>query len=182
MAASASVRYYTGASPGTASSDISGTTIRYKQADSAAQDSNNPLALPASGQTFSWRKSTKINFTTTPISSISNLRWFMSGAPPPGINLYARAQVAGIYIQANSADQNGISGFTDTVGNQNANNATNYTSSTPLSVNGGTVLSNPNTGEGTQAFVETQLSVSSTYSVGPGATAFGSATYRYTES
>lgn len=183
MPASVQVRFYTGASPGSASSDITGTTIRYKQADSAVQDTNNPLAMPTSGLTFSWRKSTKINVFTTPVTSIVNLRWFMSQTPTAGISFYARTQTTGTYIQANSNDQSGIVGFTDTTGNQNTNNATNYTSSTPLSVNAGTVLNNPNTGEGTQVFVETQMAVSSTYAGGPGVIPTPvSFTYRYTES
>jgi len=183
LAASAQVRFYTGASPGSASSDITGITIRYKQADNATQDAFFPLALPIVGQTFSWRKSTKINFSTTPVTSISNLRWFVSSNPPSGINFYARVQAAGIYVQANSQDVNGITGFTDTVGNQNANNAvTNYPAATPLTVNSGTVLSNPNTGEGTQVFVETQMSVGTTYAGGPGAITPFAQIYRYNES
>jgi hypothetical protein len=182
MAASAIVRYYTGASPGGASNDITGITIRYKQADNATQDALNPLALPITGLTFSWRKSTKINFTTSPVTAISNLRFFMGGTPPGGITLYARVQATGIYVQANSADINGITGFTDTGSNQTANNAANYPATSPLTVNAGTVLSNPATGEGTQVFVETQMSVGTGYAGGPGAITSFSVTYRYSES
>lgn len=183
MPASVQIRYYTGASPGSASGDITGTTIRYKQADNATQDSVNPLALPLTGLTFSWRKSTKINMFSSPVTSIANLRWFMSQAPTAGITFYARLQASGIYVQANSGDQSGIAGFTDTSGNQTTNNAANYTASSPLSVNSGTVLSNPNTGEGTQVFVETQMSVGTGYAAGPGVIPTPvSFTYRYTES
>jgi len=183
MPASCLIRYYTGASPGSASSDITGTTIRYKQADNATLDTFFPLALPATGQTFSWRKSTKVNFTTTPVTSIVNLRWFMSQTPTSGINFYARVQATGVYVQANSGDINGITGFTDTSGNQTTNNASNYTASAPLTVNSGTVLSNPNTGEGTQVFVETQMSVGTGYAAGPGVIPTPvQFTYRYTES
>ena len=183
MAASAQTRYYTGASPGSASADITGTTIRYKLADNAAQDANNPVPLPASGLNFSWRKSTKVNWTTTPANNITNLRWFLGTNPVSGIRFFARLQATGIYIQANSNDQNGITGFTDTGGNQTANDATNYTSSAPLTVNAGTVLSNPNTGEGgaNQVFVETQLAVASSYAGGPGPITSFQVTYRYSE-
>lgn len=181
MSASAQARFYTGASPGSPSSDITGTTIRYKQADDAVQNSNNPVPLPGSGLAFSWRKSTKVNWSTTPASGISNLRWFLASNPATGLRFFARVQSAGVYVQANSNDQNGITGFTDTGGNQTANDATNYTSGSPLSVNSGTVLSNPNTGEGSQVFVETQGAVASTYTGGPGGTATWSATYRYSE-
>lgn len=183
MAASAQTRYYTGASPGAASADITGTTIRYKLADNATQDANNPVPLPASGLSFSWRKSTKVNWTTSPANNITNLRWFLGSNPPSGIRFFARLQATGIYIQSNSNDVNGITGFTDTGGNQTANDATQYTSSAPLTVQAGTVLSNPNTGEGgtNQVFVETQLAVASTYAGGPGPISSFQVTYRYSE-
>jgi len=181
MAASVQTRYYTGSSPGVASSDVTGLTVRHKLADNSVQDSNNPIPLPASGMNLGWRKSSKVNFITSPAGSISNLRWFISGGPPAGIRFFARNQATGVYVQASSSDTAGITGFTDTVPNQNANDATQYTSSLPLTVNAGTVLSNPNTGEGTQVFVETQLGVQSTYTGGPGPIIPFQATYRYTE-
>jgi len=107
----------------------------------------------------------------------------MSQTPTSGINFYARVQATGVYVQANSGDINGITGFTDTSGNQTTNNASNYTASAPLTVNSGTVLSNPNTGEGTQVFVETQMSVGTGYAAGPGVIPTPvQFTYRYTES
>jgi hypothetical protein len=183
MAASAQTRYYHGSSPGVASSDVTGLTVRHKLADNDIQDSNNPIPLPPSGMNLGWRKSSKVNYVSTPAGSITNLRWFVSGGPPSGIRFFARVQVTGIYIFATSNDQNGITGFTDTVGNQNANDVVlaPYNSSTPLTVNAGTVLSNPNTGEGTQVFVETQLGVQSTYAGGPGPITPFQATYRYSE-
>lgn len=183
MAASSQVRYYTGASPGSASGDITGTTIRYKQADAATQDTNNPIPLPASGLNFSWRKSTKINFSTTPAGTISNLRWFLATLPGTGVRFFARLQVSGIYIQAISNDATGITGFTDTSPNQTTNDAVNYISAAPLTVLAGTLLTNPNTGEGgvTQLFVETQLALSTAYVAGPGVIASFQATYRYSE-
>lgn len=181
MAASSQIRYYTGASPGAASADITGTTIRYKLADNATQDSLTPIPLPVSGLNFSWRKSTKANFVSTPAGSITNLRWFLNTLPGSGIRFFARLQVTGIYIQAVSNDATGITGFTDTSPNQTTNDAVNYVSATPLTINAGTVLSNPNTGEGTQVFVETQLAIASTYGGGPGVIPSFQVIYRYSE-
>lgn len=181
MAASSQTRYYTGASPGSASADVTGTTIRHKQADNLTQDSNNPIPLPGSGLSFGWRKSSKVNFASTPVGAISNLRWFLNSNPPSGITFYARLQSSGTYVQATSSDQSGITGFTDTSPNRTANDATQYTSVAPLTVNGSTVLSNPNTGEGTQVFVETQLACASTYSGGAGAITSFAIVYRYSE-
>jgi hypothetical protein len=181
MAASFQTRYYHGSSPGSASSDVTGSTIRHKLADNDTQDANNPIPLPGSGLSFGWRKSSKMNWTTSPAGLISNLRWFLGSNPVSGIRFFARVQAAGVYVQATSGDASGITGFTDTGGNQTANDATNYTSGSPLSVNSGTVLSNPNTGEGTQVFVETQAAVAAAYVGGPGPIASFQVTYRYSE-
>ena len=185
MAASVQTRYYHGSSPGVASSDVTGATVRHKLADNDTTDSNNPIPLPGAGMNLGWRKSSKVNFVTSPAGSITNLRWFVSGGPPTGIRFFARVQSTGTYVFATSNDQNGITGFTDTVPNQNANDVAlvPYNSSTPLTVQGGTVLSNPATGEGgtNQVFVETQLGVLSTYAGGPGPITAFQATYRYSE-
>lgn len=185
MAASVQTRYYHGSSPGVASSDVTGSTVRHKLADNDITDSNNPIPLPVSGTNLGWRKSSKVNFTTTPAGSITNLRWFVSGGPPTGIRFFARVQATGLYIFATSNDQNGIASFTDTPTNQNNNDVAlvPYNSSTPLTVQAGTVLSNPNTGEGgaNQVFVETQIGVLSTYAGGPGAITPFQVTYRYSE-
>jgi hypothetical protein len=181
MAASAQTRYYHGTSPGVASGDVTGLTVRHKLADNDIVDSNFPIPLPAAGLSFGWRKSSKVNFVSTPAGSITNLRWFISGGPPAGIRFFARDQATGVYVVATAGDQAGIAGFTDTVGNQNANDAVNYTSGSPLTVNAGTVLSNPSTGEGTQVFVETQMAVGSTYGGGPGPITPFQVTYRYSE-
>lgn len=182
MAASAQTRFYHSSSPGTASGDVTGLTIRYQLADDDIQDSNYPIQLPGSGVALSWRKSSKLNWVSSPVGAITNLRWFMASGPSTGISLFVRVQSPGTYVCATAADQLGIVGFTDTSPNQSTNNATNYNSGSPLVVNSGTVLSNPNTGEGSQVFVESQLGVLSTYSFGAGVipTAF-QATYRYSE-
>lgn len=180
MAASAQTRYYHGSSPGSAGSDVTGATVRYKLADNDIQDSNNPVPLPGSGLSFSWRKASKENYVTSPAGSITNLRWFISGGPPSGIRYFAR--VNAVYTQGSSGDTAGITGFTDTAPNQSANDAVNYTSGSPLVVNGSTVLSNPSTGEGSQSFVESQGAVASTYAGGSGPVTPWQVTYRYSES
>lgn len=188
MAASSQTRYYHGSSPGTASSDVTGLTVRHQLSDSDVQNNAFPIPLPpgggpqVNGLNLAWRKSSKVNFVTSPAGAITNLRWFTSGVIPTGINFFARLQAASTYVMASASDQSGISGFTDTSGNQSANNAANFTSSAPLTVNAGTVLSNPSVGEGTQVVVETQLGVSSSYAGGPGPISAFQITYRYAES
>jgi hypothetical protein len=178
MAATAEIRVYNGASSGTPSSDIQSTTIRFKRADNQTQDLNDPIPLPASGENLSWSKYSKIRWTTTPSGSITNLRFFVA-APPSGIKHYAWTNST--YAQGASGDEAGISGKTDTQPNKDANDEDNHSSGSPLTVNAGTVLSNPSTGEGTQDFVIQQLGVLSTYSAGGGVITSFQATYRYAE-
>jgi hypothetical protein len=182
MSASQQTRYYHGASPGSAGGDVTGSTVRHKQADNDIQDANNPIPVPLTGLSFGWRKSSKENWTTPPLGAISDLVWFLTGTPATGQYVYARVQSVGIYVVATSADQSGITGFTDTAPNRAANLATLYTSSSPLAINAGTVLSNPNTGEGSQDFLETQMALDSTYAGGAGPITALTVTYRYVES
>jgi len=187
LAASAQTRYYHGSSPGTASSDVTGLTVRHQLSDSDVQNNAFPIPLPpgggpqVNGYNLGWRKSSKMNWVSSPAGSITNLRWFTSGSIPGGIGFFARLQAASTYVMASAVDQNGITSFTDTSGNQTTNNAANYTSSAPLTVNAGTVLSNPQVGEGTQVVVETQLGVNSSYAGGPGPITPFQVTYRYSE-
>lgn len=183
MPASAQTRYYHSSSPGTASGDVTGMTVRFKLADDDVQNTQYPIPLPLSptGLSLSWRKSSKVNFVTSPGGAILNLRWFLATLPATGVNFFARTQLPGIYVTATAADQNGIPNFTDTTPNQGANNAAQYTSLAPLVVQSGTVLSNPNVGEGNQVFVETQLGLLGSYSGGQGPGTPFQITYRYSE-
>ena len=181
MAASAQTRYYHGSSP-SPGSDVTGLTVRHKRADNDVQDANNPIPVPASGTTFGWRKWSKENFSTTPAGAITNLRWFIGGAMATG--LYLGAWLQSTYPlggASDAADDNGVTGFTDTGPNQSTNNASNYLSASPLTVNAGTVLSNPSTGEGSQSFVVSQMGVLSSYPGGPGPISPVTVTYRYSE-
>lgn len=184
MAASAQTRYYHGSSPAPGP-DVTGTTVRHKRADNDIQDANNPLPVPTTATfAFAWRKWSKENWPSTPAGNISNLRWFTSTVVPTGI--YMGAWLQAVYPLGGAsdvADDNGVNGFTDTVGNQNANNAMNYVSAAPLTVQAGTVLVNPNTGEGFgQAnFVVTQFGVNNSYAGGPGPISPITITYRYSE-
>lgn len=179
MAASAQSRYYHGSSPAPGP-DVTGTTVRHKRADNDIQDLNNPLPVPNSGTAFAWRKSSKENFSTSPAGSITNLRWFISGAMATG--LYLGAWLNALYtLGTDILDDNGVTGFTDTAPNQATNNASNYLAASPLTVQAGTVLTNPSTGEGAQSFVVSQLGVLSTYPGGPGVITPVTVTYRYAE-
>jgi hypothetical protein len=177
MAASCATRYYHG-SPGSAGLDVTGTTVRFKLADSDGQDSSTPLSVPVSGENLSWSKFMKVNFTSSPAGSITNLRFFVA-SPPTGINHYSWA-ITG-YTLPSSADVSGITGYTDNPTNKTTNNYPNRTSASPLTINAGTVLSNPSMGEGSQGYTQHQLGVLSTYPGGAGPITAFTATFRYAE-
>lgn len=148
MAAVAQVDFYTGITPDT---DSNVSSVRYKLADNNSADLNNPVQLPTEGETYSWIKHCKLNITTSPSGNISNLRWYVSGSFPTGVKLYVKTSTT--YTAAASGNENSqLSGSAD---------ASTYTSESPLTINAGTVISNPSTGTGTQDFLVSQLGVTS---------------------
>jgi len=178
-AATAETRYYHGVVTGTPGSDVIGGNVRFKREDNDTADSVDPVPRPPSGENLSWRKSSKMNWTTTPAGVISNLRYF-TASPPTNIKHYARAGIA-TYVEAVAGDESGITGFTDNGTNKALFDESNHTSGSPLVVNAGTVLSNPATGEGTQDFVESQMGVLTAFAGGPGPITAFNTTYRYDE-
>jgi len=178
MAASAETRYYTGSSPGSAGANVIGSAVRYKRADDGALDLTAAVPKPDSGENLSWRKHCKMNWPSTPAGSISNLRWFVASVPT-AVKLYSKTSAT--YTQASASDESGIASFTDSQPNKDANDETVRTSTTPLSVNSGTVLANPSTGEGTQDYVMSQGGIKSTYAGSPGPSTQWTQTYRYNE-
>lgn len=77
---------------GGAGTDDTNGTIRFKLADNATVDSNNPMTIPASGSTFSFQKWIIANCTVAPSVQISNIRVYTGGANPwTGVNLWWQA-------------------------------------------------------------------------------------------
>lgn len=172
MPATVIIAVYHGASPGTPSADVSGTTIRFKRADEDLQDSNNPIPIPNSGANYSWRKSIKLRILTDPDTEIRNLRFYSEGQSL-GTGRSLRAKQASTYTQASSSDEGTeLSGSVD---------VDTYTTSSPLVLEAGQVLANGAApGEGSQDFVELQAKIDSTAIAGGSANAKG-LVYRYDE-
>ncbi len=149
---------------GSQQTDVKGEEIRFKRADNDTVDLDNPVMIPGdtdpAGTThYSQRKHTKINFTSTPTGSISNLVWFLDDFPTDelpaknwdGLSLYVGTSSS--YTLATSGDESAqIGGLVDA-------DVTGYDAVTPLVLTAGTVLSNPSTGFGTQPYVILQMSV-----------------------
>lgn len=136
------------------------------------------MTIPLTGENLSWRKTFKANWTTSPTTAIANLQCFPTGVPA-GLNFYTHIGIS--YVQASSADQSGIPGFTDTPANKALYNQAAVTATAPFTVNSGTVLSNPSTGTGTQEYTETQMSVLASYAGGAGAATGTTFFFRYNE-
>ena len=98
MAATVIINEYNGAGPGTKTNKTSGT-IRFKNADNAVVDLNDPLVVPASGQEYSFEKWLRLQITGGTFTQISNLRAYSDGANSFGTGIKLWHAVSGAYIQ-----------------------------------------------------------------------------------
>lgn len=59
--------------------DKTSGTVRFKDADDNAVDSNNPLVIPTGADIYSYTKKLRMDVTVAPSVQISNLRWYADG-------------------------------------------------------------------------------------------------------
>ncbi|MFA6946477.1 MAG: hypothetical protein WC220_11310 [Pedobacter sp.] len=59
--------------------DKTSGTVRFKDADNATVDANNPLQVPAAGSNYSYTKQLRVKMTDPPNTNVSNLRWYTDG-------------------------------------------------------------------------------------------------------
>lgn len=125
MAATVTIVEKNGA--GGTSTDKTGGTVRFKNADNATVDLANPMVKPASGQKdWSFEKWLRANITGGTFTQISNLRAYTDGSSGlgTGINLWGKA--VGAY--ATPAEATASTGYV---------NMFTYTSGAPLSLGAG---------------------------------------------
>lgn len=110
---------------GTATDKTSGT-VRFKNADDATIDNNNPMVIPAAGSDWSFEKWLRLNITVAPAVQLTNLKFYMDGANNfgTGVNLWAKAVTA----YSTPAEGTSSAGYT---------NAFSYTSVSALSLGAG---------------------------------------------
>jgi hypothetical protein len=78
MAATVVINEWNGNSTKT---DKTSSTVRFKSADNATVDTNNPLSIPAAGQTYSYEKWLRLAITGTgPSQRINNLKFYTDGS------------------------------------------------------------------------------------------------------
>ena len=109
MVATVQVIEKNGATPATTQKD--GQTIRFKNADNATVDTNNPMVIPTAGLDYSYDKWTRLKVTVAPDNNLSNLKFYTDGANGlgTGVSLYAKA----VQTYSTPAEATTTTGYTD---------------------------------------------------------------------
>lgn len=105
--------------------DKTSGTVRFKDADNATVDSNNPLEVPESESNYSYTKKLRPYMEAPPDTQVSNLRWYSDGSSGFGTGISVNAKNLGTTWGANYKTE--MSGGSDLFG---------YTSGSPLDGDG----------------------------------------------
>lgn len=108
MAADVQIHEMTGAAAGV---DKTGGTVRFKSADETAADTNNRLAIPASGETRSYTKQLRFYLNSAPAVDIINLRAYSDGANGFGTGVSVEYDVQGAFVANVQSDIGGADLF-----------------------------------------------------------------------
>lgn len=135
--------------PGGTPTDKTSGTVRFKNADNATVDLNNPMVKPPSGSDWSWQKWLRLNVTGGTYTQITSIRAYTDGANGlgTGINLWAKATAS----YSTPAEETANTGYT---------NAFSYTSGSPLSLGAGPFTSTGEKGDHLQMALEVTSSAS----------------------
>ncbi len=124
MAATVQILEKNGAGPTT--TDKTSGSIRFKNADNATVDLNNPMVKPTSGTDYSFEKWLRFNVSGGSYSQITNIKAYMDGANGLGTGVLLWAKAVTSY--ATPAEATATTGYT---------NAFSYTSGSPLTLGAG---------------------------------------------
>ena len=81
--------------------DKTSGTVRFKDADNATVDANNPLQVPASDSIYSYTKKLRAYMEAPPGTSVSNLRWYTDGSSSFGTGISVTVKNLGTTWGAN---------------------------------------------------------------------------------
>lgn len=129
MAATVQIRELNGA--GETATDKTSGTIRFKLADNATVDLNNPLPVPTSQTTYSYEKWLRMYVSAGTYTQISNLRMATDGSSGYGTGIKLWALPIGVYATpvipnvAQDPPQHSATPFVD---------AFTYTTGSPLDI------------------------------------------------
>lgn len=136
MAASVQIREKNGA--GETATDKTSGTVRFKNADNATVDVNDPLVVPSANREYSYEKWLRFYIASGTFTQLENLEYYMDGTNNygTGIKLWARALSAystpGVPTETNDPPQVPVNGTPAA-----ASDAFGYTSGSPLSLGAG---------------------------------------------
>lgn len=178
MAATVLIKRWTGSGP--TKTDITSINTRLNAEDAhTTAGTTNPITIPASSSNYSFWCVTGLSASTTPPTTINNLKWYTDGGNGLGTGVTFVVNTASGYVQATGTT--GTTGDVLSTGNYATlagapSNAFAYTSGSPLSVTGS--ISNPSTGDFGHLVVS-QIVVGT--SAGAGATSTETVTWSYDE-
>lgn len=91
-------------------------TVRFKAADNAVVNLNDPLVIPAEGSIYSYTKKLRPYMAAAPDTQVSNLRWYTDGANGFGTGITLSAKNIGVTWGANynTAMSGGVDAFSKT--------------------------------------------------------------------
>lgn len=137
MAATVLVREKNGG--GETATDKTGGTVRFKNADDATVDLNDPLIIPTTNREYSYEKWLRMHIGGTgPSSQITNLNFYTDGSKgwASGVKLWAVAEATyetpGVPTETNDPPQSPVNGTPGAM-----TDAFTYTSGSPLSLGAG---------------------------------------------
>lgn len=179
MAATVTIRRWTGSSGGPTKTDVTSINSRMNAYDGhSTNDTTNPIQIPAAGSNYSFWASFRLSVDANAGgATIDNIKWYSDGSNNYGTGITMKVATGNSYVQATGTD--GETGTELTEANHGdldgaPSDAFGYTSGSPLSVAGSTT-STGDLGD----FVVAQLIVASTAS--SGASAQETFTFSYDE-
>ena len=98
MAATIEIHEMSAATTGT---DKTSGTVRFKDADDATVDANNPLVVPAADSIYSYTKKLRAYMEDAPNTNVSNLRWYSDGTNSFGTGISVTVKNLGTTWGAN---------------------------------------------------------------------------------
>ena len=154
MAATVDIREWNGPTTGPTQTVKTNGTVRFKNADDANVDTNNPMVIPSSGSDFSYVKWLRLYIGATgPSVEINNIRFYTDGTNNMGTGVLLWCKANGSY--GGPTEPTGTTGYTD---------AFTYTSASPLSLSqtnaGPYTGTNVDIGDFLEIFMEVQSTAS----------------------
>lgn len=184
MAATVTIRRWTGASGSITKTNITSVVTRASTSDDPNPVSASPIPIPPSGTKYSFWVSTRLSADTTPDTLIDNLKWYADGANSFGTGVTCKGADASTGADSGYREAEGTEGDTGTQlteGNHSGLDATPFdvftkTSGSPHTLGGS--ISNPSTGDFGDLMVW-QIEVDDTAS--PGTLSSETFTFQYDE-